>query len=385
MSEKRDRDRVCLLSEENTDDCESEEPSCKRNAHLKELVSIIMPVHNAAKYLNDSISSVLAQSYRPLELVCFDDCSTDESASVLEKARGNLTAKGIALVLGRSTRPAPGGPGFGRNQAVTLSSGVYLCHLDADDVMAPERVHKQYELALLRGDNCLVGCNFNRIPVDSTPYYTNWLNQMSDHDLMLQQYRECTIICPSWFMHRNVYNNVMQKAGREGGAFVEKQIGLSRVPEDTYFFMDHLEYGGELSKVHEELVSYRYAAGSWALGTPQHDLNTVRRGYIERRVLSLPEWSSFTVWGYGKDGRKFVNTLSKEIAEKVTAFCDVDPGKVGMTYYIRSCKKHIPVVHFMDATPPIIICVASKRTGGELEENIKKLGIVEGIDYYHFS
>ncbi len=96
-----------------------------------------------------------------------------------------------------------------------------------------------------------------------------------------------------------------------------------------------------------------------------------------------PEWQRFTVWGYGNYGKKFVNRLGKEAASRVVAFCDVDPHKIGMKYYITSCKKHVPIVHFLDAKPPLIICVASKRAVG-LEENIKKLNLREGVDYYHF-
>ncbi|CAM9235124.1 unnamed protein product [Ectocarpus fasciculatus] len=365
---------------------EAEGPPAKRPAVTpKELVSVIMPVHNAAKYLREAVACVTAQTHRPLELVCFDDCSLDDSLTVLEEERAALEAAGVSFVLRRSTHPAAKGPGYGRNQAVASSSGVYLCHLDADDLMAPTRVEKQYALAVLRGENCLVGTNFDRLPAGSTPYYTNWLNEMTDNDLKLQQFRECTIICPSWFMHRSVFDNVMKKAGREGGAFVESQPGLSRVPEDTFFFMDHLEHGGRLAKVSEELVTYRYTPGSWALGTPQRDLNTVRKEYLERMVLLQPQWTNFTVWGYGRDGKKFVNSLSPDVAKRVAGFCDLDPKKVGSTYFINSCRKHVPVIHFSDAKPPMVICVASKRAQGELEVNIKTLNMEEGVDYFHFS
>ena len=132
-------------------------------------------------------------------------------------------------------------------------------------------------------------------------------------------------------------------------------------------------------------MTYRYTEGSWALGTPQNDLNLARMGYIERQILMKPEWEKFTIWGNGRDGRKFINSLSKEAAARVIAFCDVDVKKVGRSYFIQSCRKHVPVIHFSDAKPPMIICVASKRLGGLLEENIKTLNMTEGVDYYHFS
>jgi ribonuclease P protein subunit RPP14 len=327
---------------------------------------------------------VLSQTYRPLELVCFDDKSTDDSFEIIERWKDRLRAAGVKLVVGSSTEAEARGPGFARNHAYALSSGEYICHLDADDIMASTRIEKQLALAISRGRHCLVGSNFNRIPEGSTPYYTDWINGLSDEGLLLEQYRECTLICPTWFMHKDVFMTIQTRLNRVNGAYLEEMPGIRRVPEDTYFFMDHLELGGTLAKVPEVLVTYRYTPGSWCTGTSHADLQVARLPYLQRRVLSLPTWKQFTIWGYGKDGRKFITRLPKEIAAQVVAFCDVDVQKIGMTYFIQSCRKHIPVIKYSDAKPPMIICVASKRAQGGLEENIKRLNMVEGVDYLHF-
>lgn len=101
-------------------------------------------------------------------------------------------------------------------------------------------------------------------------------------------------------------------------------------------------------------------------------------------VRVLQSWPSFTIWGYGRDGRKIVNLLSDTIAHRLTAFCDVDPNKVGRTYFLRAIRKHVPVIHYTDAVPPLLICVGSKRFGGNVELNIASRGLKEGVDYYHF-
>jgi glycosyltransferase involved in cell wall biosynthesis len=375
------------VTSDDPEDCAQAAKKRRAEDDASPLVSIIMPVYNAADFLVDALDSIAAQTYRPLELVVFDDCSTDLSPKILQDYAPILEGRGVSVVIRRSSRDKASGPGYGRNQAVEASSGEYLCHLDADDLMAPRRVELQLARARAKGDSCLVGSNFNRIPEGSTSYYTDWLNSLSDEQILAQRYRECTIICPTWFMHRRVFDRVAAKRSLAGsaGAYVEERADLDRVPEDTFFFMDHLAGGGSLSKVPEQLVTYRYTAGSWCHGTSRHDLQKARMPYIEREIIMHPEWSSFTVWGYGKDGRKFVTRLSAEAASRVSAFCDVDPNKVGMTYFIQSCRKHVPIIHFTDAKPPIIVCVGSKRTEGALEENIKLLNMTEGKDYYHFS
>jgi len=375
------------------------------------VVSLIVPVHNASVYLKETFASIASQTYRPLEVVLFDDASTDDSlAQCIEWAKAQTE---IVVVVAGSKKN--GGPGFARNRAVRASTGVLLCHFDADDLMLPNRVAKQVALYLDASEAerpfLLIGSNFDRYPSDSTPYYQHWINGLSDEELLLQRFRECTVICPSWLYSRALFDRIAAERSSNKmsciasncssnsssdswvGAFVESSqailetLNLARVPEDLYFFLDHLELGGRLAKCREELLTYRFTPGSWALGSKKQDLARVRASYFEKMIMNNETWSKgFTCWGYGKDGRKFVSSyLSAECASKLDCFVDVDEKKIGMQYYIKSCKKHVLVKHFSEAVAPMIICVGSKHTQGALEQNIQTLNLREGIDYYHFS
>lgn len=344
------------------------------------LVSIIMPVHNAENFLEESLQSVCNQTYRPIEIVMFNDHSTDDSWSILKRWENKFISYNINPILINSQQCRAQGTGFARNSAMSHSSGRYLCHLDADDIMEATRIQKQYELAKQQGDHCLVGANFNRYPIGSTLFYTDWLNAMNNDDIMLQQYRECTIICPTWFMHRNVYETVSRARGGKG--FVEKSSKLTRVPEDLFFFMDHLACGGTLAKVNEELVTYRYHTTSWSMGVKPIDMQKIRIEYLQHRVLD--NYAQFSIWGCGRDGKKFLSMLSENNMKKVTCFSDIDPKKIGSKYFCNKIRKFIPIVHFQSIVPPFIVCVASKRAKGELERNVKSLNYKEGVDYLYF-
>jgi hypothetical protein len=90
---------------------------------------------------------------------------------------------------------------------VEAARGEYLCMQDADDVSMPHRVEQQ--LALAAADrNAIVGGGFERVPAGSTSAYTEWANGLSDVDAVAQQWRECTLLQPTWFMHRNVFERV---------------------------------------------------------------------------------------------------------------------------------------------------------------------------------
>src|SRR3546814_761180 len=115
--------------------------------------------------------------------------------------------------------------------------------------MAEDRIAKQLQVARQQRD-AIVGANFWRYPDDSTAFYTDWLNSLDEAGVHAHRYRECTVICPSWFMHRSVFDIA--------GPFKEPPSGEPHPPEDLIFFHEHLDKGGRLLKIPEQLVCYRY-------------------------------------------------------------------------------------------------------------------------------
>lgn len=78
--------------------------------------------------------------------------------------------------------------------------------------------------------------------------------------------------------------------------------------------------------------------------------------------LVLSKWPKFTIWNAGKQGRKFYKSLSPSDKDKVIAFCDVDPLKIGTKYrefdeVERKFVREVDIVHFKKAAPPFVICM----------------------------
>lgn len=100
------------------------------------LVSVIVTVYNAAPYLGEAIESVLAQTYRPFDLIVLDDGSTDGSGDVAQRY-------GSAVQFTRQERR---GLGAARNVAIARGKGSYLAFLDADDRFVPDKLERQMEV-----------------------------------------------------------------------------------------------------------------------------------------------------------------------------------------------------------------------------------------------
>ena len=108
----------------------------------KGLVSIIVPVYNAGKWIEDTILSVKSQTYKDWELILVDDGSSDDSVEVMKR----FEADNIRIILYSDSETASGknhGAAYARNRGVKEASGRYICFIDADDLWSPDKLEKQ--------------------------------------------------------------------------------------------------------------------------------------------------------------------------------------------------------------------------------------------------
>lgn len=110
---------------------------------MSELVSILIPAYNAERSLADTLRSAIAQTWRATEVIVIDDGSTDRTFDVARTFQG----PSVKVV----SQPNMGAAAA-RNQALRLAQGSYIQWLDADDLLGPEKVAKQMELAHRYGD-----------------------------------------------------------------------------------------------------------------------------------------------------------------------------------------------------------------------------------------
>ena len=103
------------------------------------LVSIIMPSWNTAKFIGESIESVMNQTYSNWELLIVDDCSTDNTADVVEPFLSDSRIKYYQ-------NEKNSGAALTRNRAMREAQGEWIAFLDSDDLWMPEKLEKQIKL-----------------------------------------------------------------------------------------------------------------------------------------------------------------------------------------------------------------------------------------------
>ena len=102
---------------------------------LEKLVSVCMNAYNASKTIAQSLESVLNQTYKNLQIIIVDDCSTDNTAEIVKSYDDDR----IELY----TLPKNFNISNANNEALHRAKGEYIAHIDSDDIWAEDKIEKQ--------------------------------------------------------------------------------------------------------------------------------------------------------------------------------------------------------------------------------------------------
>ncbi len=127
------------------------------------LVSVILPTYNSQNFVSMAINSVLQQTEQQLELIIVDDCSTDETVSIIKNCIKN-DARAKLLHMPRNM-----GPAAARNLGFDVARGRWIALLDSDDVYVPQRLARLLQLAETNAAD-MVSDNLMMRPIGEAPY-----------------------------------------------------------------------------------------------------------------------------------------------------------------------------------------------------------------------
>ena len=196
-------------------------------------VTIIMPVYNKAKYLNESIQSVLNQTFLNFELLIVNDGSTDESEKIVQSFMKQdkrikyfkQENKGVAVA---------------RNTGILMATGEYIAFLDADDLYKETFLERMLEV--IKDKNVAI-CNYNFKSNDKL-IKTKW--KCKDGDILIDYiYNKCVPNMNCWLIKRTFISKYELRFPTENSW-----------GEDQSFFMKVLCHEKHILCVNEALTIY---------------------------------------------------------------------------------------------------------------------------------
>lgn len=195
------------------------------------LVSIIIPVYNSEKYLDECLRSALAQTYTNIEIICINDGSTDNSLRII-----NTYAKEYSNI--KVLTQSNSGIITARNNAITKASGEYILTLDSDDKISADCVKKLYA-AIISNPNCAV----------ASPSVEFFGSRKGYYDLPLptaknMAFQNCIVNCA--LFRKELWE-------KYGGYDLRFEDGI----EDYDFWWNFLQDGKEIIRIPDVLFFYR--------------------------------------------------------------------------------------------------------------------------------
>ena len=196
-------------------------------------VSVVIPCYNGAAFLRETLDSVLAQTYPPLEVILIDDGSTDESAAIAESYGPPV----------RVIRQENQGESVARNRGMDEARGDWIACLDADDLWKPEKLERQ-----------LAAIDPETVCVHTEVFCFGTKSEVSDKARVPEELRYSV----EYLLTERAVNfsSVMIRSG-----LPVRFVDWTNMMEDTLFCIELLPYG-KFRLVAEPLTGYRFHAAN---------------------------------------------------------------------------------------------------------------------------
>lgn len=203
------------------------------------LVSVIMPIYNAEKYLADTLNSIFAQDYKNIEIVLVDDCSKDNSARIISEQQQEHPE--IVYYLQEKNM----GAGAARNKALELAKGQYVAFLDSDDIWLQGKITRQTEL----------------MKAAKSPFSYTAIEMMDENGETIKGKRKIKETCDyKYLLHNTIIATSSVVIDRS--VLGDFRMPLRRGGQDYATWLMLLRGGAVACGINEALVRYRVASGS---------------------------------------------------------------------------------------------------------------------------
>ena len=273
------------------------------------LISVIVPVYNAAGSLHRSLRSVLRQSLTDFELILIDDCSTDESADVLR----SYQALDDRVRVFSTTKNS--GPGVARNVGLSNARGRYIAFLDSDDIWMRNKLERQVR-------------SFDDDDVILSYTATVLLNPKGDITGLLNG-RPKVYLRHMKFGNRVTLSSAMLRKELNGA---EKMPSIRSRQDYAYWISLLKRNSGYISGVQDPLVGYVKMPGSVSSNVWRNIIDTFRMYVYEVEMTPIQAAAAVFVLSCFK--------VQKELWARVSWVCMTEKRRSRLRAEVQECWNH---------------------------------------------
>ncbi len=332
-------------------------------------VSILLPCFNAEATLEETLTSLEKQSYPDYEVICLDDGSTDDTQVILEK----WSRKDRRFVLVKKDHQGIVGI---CNTGLSFCQAAIILRMDADDRCHPDRIKLQREYLLQYPDIAVVGSLVEGFPPDQVgegfSLYYDWLNSLINHDDITREiFVESPLANPCAAFRKTWIDKV---GGYQDHAW----------PEDYDLWLRLYLAGARFAKIPEVLLEWREHPNRLTHRDSRYSVENFLRAkahYLAKGPAR--DRDAVFVWGAGMTGRRLSKHLTRE-GLPLVGFIDIDPKKIGSTRRGKPilAAGELSKIWKQYNNPILITAVRARKAVPLIRENLKELGLIEGVDWW---
>ena len=257
------------------------------------LISVIIPVYNVEKYIAQALSSICNQTYRNLQIIVIDDCSTDNTYQIGKKIAESDSR--ILLLKNEQNSKIVKTLNYG----LEFATGDYIARMDGDDISSPERLEKQLKFLLENPEYSLVGSHVNTI--DENELLIGKLEMPIDQSSISRNLKYSSPVLHIWLARSEVY---------------KKLNGYREIPgaEDYDFLLRMCTEGFKFTNLNSYEYSVRIRNGNTTstIGFNQRLMsNYVVDLFLARKKNKIDDFSNDNVNNYLQKFSKFKNDFDK--------------------------------------------------------------------------
>ncbi|MGM0593797.1 MAG: glycosyltransferase family 2 protein [Pseudomonadota bacterium] len=328
-------------------------------------LAVLLPFYNAAHTLEETLDTIQHQTFENFTLIAVDDGCDDHSAEIVRQ-RMQCDPR-IRLI-----QPGRQGVVGAMNSALAQCESPIVARMDADDLMEPERLEKQFGFLNENPHIDLVGSRVSLFPeeliLDGFHEYIRWQNScLSPETIAHNIYVELPIAHPSVMFRRQV---VIDAGGYRDGDF----------PEDYELLLRLHQRGHRMAKLPETLLHWR-DSGERLTRTDgryrREAFDTIRAHYLAQDPR-LNQGRPLAFWGAGRNTRKRVAKLLQH-GFQPAAWIDIDPNKIGNI--INGARVVAPEWLAQEEKPFVLSYVSNHGARELIAQDLQAMGYVEGKDY----
>lgn len=314
------------------------------------LVSIVMSVYNAEKYLSQAIDSILTQTYKNIEFIIIEDCSTDNSVEIInEFAKIDSRIK----VIRKYENKAMSGFIENLNIGISEAKGKYIARMDADDICYQHRLEKQVDFLEKNKDIFIVGSQMDLID--------------EDNNVIGEMIAECD--------NQSIYEKMLTRIQlyhpaimfRNENVFYREKIWYC---EDYDLYLRMMCEGKKMANINQKLLKYRLLNSSISRKNTKvvkyMFLSKIFEMYNERKKSDSPNDSYDEI-----EVENYLNILNlsyrNSLADlkRAVRICKKNGYKENLSFLVKKINKYYPnyntlFLKSLDLLPNFLFSVYSK-------------------------